>query len=287
MAAKKPGSHWYTQIKTHYEKGAFKESELEGGRLYAQGIYPSSMTPETLPEHFVEIWYRGKKYYDVKNVIDVVYKPSYWSDNHLFKDDALYISWREPLRLHKDQTFTFYENYDAVIWGWGIKEFVDAALRYAKGEMRDKFIDISRKLVNKMIWYTHIDVEHRELGKDEMPVVPEVVYLLRDMSRFYRPLSREEQIAAMDEFCVKYGDICVGTREIKSMEDVDMIAKELKPLSLDSAIRPIFLYCSTEKYNDPENVNEDPMKFAYRHIKRDVATLWSVFVRKDQTVKDA
>ena len=68
------------------------------------GHYPTKIKKEDLPEDFVEfhsrsIWYMYG-YLKTSDVIDVGYKP--FKINHLFKDDYIYISYKEKLKIKEN-----------------------------------------------------------------------------------------------------------------------------------------------------------------------------------------
>ena len=88
-----------------YTKGMFGKKYREISNqdtefLYSSGKYPTKIKAEDLPEDYIQIqnraiWYL-KGYLKTSGIIDMKYK---WAKiNHLFKDDYLYISYKEPLQ---------------------------------------------------------------------------------------------------------------------------------------------------------------------------------------------
>ena len=283
MPKKKISSHWYTPIKTKYHRGSFQMEELPDGCLYAQGQYATKLTEADLPEWFVEVYLRGKRFVDVKNLADIAYKPSFWSDNHLFKDDFLYITYKDKLRWVEEDgrisTWGRYENYDLLLWGWSIKTFVDAAVKYAEGDMLAKLKDIQKRIRDKMTWYVHIDPMHNELSNDEMPVKAKAKLIVRPMEDRYRPLTDAQQIEAMRDVCAKRNIVEDGIIYVIDKADMQKIADELPSLDIDAIVRPVFLYVQTDHYGDPD-YNSDPFEQEwFRTVRRDKASTCSVFCR--------
>ena len=280
MAKKKIGSHWYSETSSRIRHGLFTERTLEGNRLFAQGMYPTNLTAKDLPEYFKEIYLRGKIFIDTKNVVDVVYKPNYFTDNHLFKDDFLYISWKEELRLSENERWSFYENYDKLLWGWPIMVFVESALKYTEGEIHAKLEAIHKKLFDKITWYAHVDPERHEMPSGYPTAYPEVTFIVRPMGDLYRPMSEAEQKEAMERFCERCKCKHKNTISVNTADDARSIARSLPDVPLDAIIRPVFLFVDTERYGDPKR-NDQVLNEIYREFGRSRCTLCSVFVRKE------
>ena len=95
--------------------------------LWADGIYPTKIYAEDLPEWYLYGRYWKKwGYISTKGVKDLYYKPNMWV-NHMFKDDFLYISYDKPI------TKEDVENYrvEYYIWGWEIRDFLLMAEKYS------------------------------------------------------------------------------------------------------------------------------------------------------------
>lgn len=117
-ARKRPAAYFYTLYnRRRYWTGRYsmEEVSLPGGRLFSDGIYPTKLTFEDLPEWYVEV-YEGKLWgrLDAKRVTQLVYAPNYFF-NHVYKDDRLYVSYdpARPIRLDAE----YYKR-----WGGGLPE---------------------------------------------------------------------------------------------------------------------------------------------------------------------
>ncbi len=280
--AKKIGSHWYTDASSRYVKGEFITKTLENGCLFSKGQYPTSLTKADLPEWFVELYLRGRRYVDTKNIKEIVYKPSFTSDNHLYKDDFLYISYDKPITIRETETgWKYYEDYDVLLWGWPIRNFVDSALKFVKdGDIHSKLEEIDQKLKEKIVWYVHMNPDFRECSfEDAKDIRVEVTLLIRDMSALPRPVSIEEQKDELNKFCAGRGYVIKDTKFVKSKEDLERLAADLPKLDMSAPVRPVFLYVRTNVWNDkPEDTFEHEI---FRAIPNSKATISEIFLRKD------
>lgn len=70
--------------------------------------------------------------------------------NHMFKDDYIYISYKEKLRMKSDDYgFKYYENYDVRICDWYIVDMVLAAEIYPGYDTTE----IREQIGKKHIWF--------------------------------------------------------------------------------------------------------------------------------------
>lgn len=278
--AKKFSSPWYTETKTRYERGKFKTVTSPEGYLFAKGQYNTKIQRTDLPDYFREVYNREKVFANVKDIVDVFYKPNYWSTNHLYKDDFLYISWKEKIHEEQDQYgWTHTSGYELLLFGWAVKDFVDAALEYAEGNMREKLLGIQKVIAEKVVWYVHLNPDRYELMNDYCGVIPDVTFITRPMEQMSKPLSVEEQIQAMDDFCKKHQCNHVNTIHLETEDDVRKLSESLPSLPMDQAVRPVFLCVTTMNYTDK---GEDHMQmWLWRQIKQDQATIHDVYVKRD------
>lgn len=119
-------SYIYTQGK--FGKGPNEILDTNNIFLYSHGQYPTKITADDLPEYFVQIcsriiWYMTG-YLRTSGIVDIQYR---WiGENHLFKDDYIYISYKEKLKKEKNKyNFEDYTNYDVCVCG---NDIVDIAL---------------------------------------------------------------------------------------------------------------------------------------------------------------
>ena len=95
---KRIGANVYTQGK--FGKGLREIVDTDNLLLYSDGRYPTKLTAADLPEDYIKIhsrviWYM-KGYLRTSGIVDMMYR---WvRENHLFKDDYIYISYHGPLK---------------------------------------------------------------------------------------------------------------------------------------------------------------------------------------------
>lgn len=149
MAKKRFNSTVYTCGK--FGKELREILDTENQFLYAHGRYATKIRAEDLPKNYIRfhsrsIWYM-KGYLKTSGIVDIGYR--YCKENHLFKDDYIYISYKEKLRKEKGSWgIEDYVNYDVSICGNSIIPIVLAA-------EKNSGIDISevKKLIEeKRLW---------------------------------------------------------------------------------------------------------------------------------------
>lgn len=140
-----------------YTKGRFGKEfreiiDTNNEYLYSNGRYPTKIKKKDLPEDYIEfcsrvIWYMTG-YIKTSGIVEIDYKAT--QINHLFKDDYLYISYKEKLKTERDNWgFEKYINYDICICGNDIIPIVLAIKKYSNIN-----IDVvKRKINSKVDWY--------------------------------------------------------------------------------------------------------------------------------------
>lgn len=140
-----------------YTKGKFGKRireivDTDNEFLYSKGQYPTKIKKEDLPEDYIEfrsraIWYMTG-YIKTSGIVDINYRAL--KINHLFKDDYLYISYREKLKMEKNQFgFWDYINYDFCICGNDIITIALAAQKYSNIDIQK----VKNKINAKVAWY--------------------------------------------------------------------------------------------------------------------------------------
>lgn len=138
--------------KGHYGKGFREIIDTNNENLYSMGRYPTKIKVEDLPEDYIKfqsrvIWYMTG-YLKASGVVDIDYKAM--KINHLFKDDYLYISYNEKLKVKKGWLgLDEIVNYDVCICGNDIIPILLAIKKYSN-------IDINKvkmKINDKLDWY--------------------------------------------------------------------------------------------------------------------------------------
>ena len=148
--AKRLNSFLYTHGK--FGKG-YREKEDQGCEyLYSKGKYKTKIKKEDLTEDYLEIrgrtlWYMTG-YLKMSGIQDMRYQ--LMKNNHLFKDDYIYISYDRMIESEVSQYgFEDFKNFDACICGNDIIPVVLAA------EMHSNFDTalIRKQIGEKLSWY--------------------------------------------------------------------------------------------------------------------------------------
>lgn len=141
----------YTASKRKWQQGRFQTVYGENETLFSEGIYPTKLTAEDMPEWYVYgRYYKQWGYLSAKGVKSLVYEPNRFS-NHMFKDDFLYISYSDPIVLASDrQPGGFkYTGFDEYIFGSVIVRFLRAAERYSDYDITV----IKAQIEEKRLWF--------------------------------------------------------------------------------------------------------------------------------------
>lgn len=140
-------------IYTHGKFGNHIRETLDTGNpyLYSGGTYPTKLTDADMPEWYIpihsrSIWYMTG-FLRTSGIVDMDY--TYCKENHLFKDDYIYISYKEKLRTEKNRWgFDNYVNADVHISGNDIVNIVLAAEKYSGFDTKE----VRRKIEEKRVW---------------------------------------------------------------------------------------------------------------------------------------
>lgn len=132
MARKRINAPIYTRGR--YGRGWWDTVDTDNDFLYSWCRYPTKITEADLPEDYIKIRSRVTRYLTsylkTSGIVDMAYRPVKF--NHMFKDDYLYISYEEPLRLEKSGLgFEDCVNYDICVCGNDIVDVVLAAEKYS------------------------------------------------------------------------------------------------------------------------------------------------------------
>ena len=98
---KRLNSFLYTKGK--FGKGYRQTADINTEYLYSKAMYKTKIKKEDLPDDYIEfrsgtIQYMTG-YLKTSGVVDIDY--TYFLENHIFKDDYLYISYKEKLKKKK------------------------------------------------------------------------------------------------------------------------------------------------------------------------------------------
>lgn len=135
MSKKKLNSRYYAEEKVTFKKGEWRIETLPGNHLYAQGIYPTKLVKEDLPEWY--LWGRYHKrwgWLSTKGITNMVYRPCFFS-NHFLKDDCLMLAYGGKITVKDtDEEAYLYRDYEGVdehIWGNEIITVLKGARDYS------------------------------------------------------------------------------------------------------------------------------------------------------------
>ena len=185
---------------------------LENDYLYSQGKFPTKITAYDLPEYYKYIYmYRNYVYLKTTGVKYMIYKPNYFVDNHLFKDDFLYVSFDREIVPYTDGRWEHYTGYDVLLYGRSICKFLDYAEQYSNYDTSE----IRKEIEKKIIWYMEHNPDHPELSNKMMPFSPKADILLHSLSRNDPPEIIDKQKEEILGFCKRYnltpGDVYKST----------------------------------------------------------------------------
>ena len=145
---KRINSFIYTNGK--FGKGWRETCDTDNEFLYSHGRYPTKITADDLPEDYLKInsraiWYMDG-YLKTSGIVDMKY--TWVKENHLFKDDYIYISYKEPLCAEANRrVYLHYTNYDVCVCGNDIVDIVLAAEKYSGFDTAEVRAEIEKKRV--------------------------------------------------------------------------------------------------------------------------------------------
>ena len=145
MSKKRIKAPFYTVRKTGI-RSLFHETKLPNGYLYSNGRNATKITAEDLPDHYIPLTvFKVEGYIATEGIKDIVYRPNY-KINHLHKDDFLYISYSTPIKSEVNQRgYTEYYNYDALLWGNNIVEFIRAVRKRGSYDIEPIAAEVIKK----------------------------------------------------------------------------------------------------------------------------------------------
>ena len=165
---KRIGANIYTQGK--FGKGHHQIAGTENPFLYSDGRYLTKLTADDLPEDYVKIqsrtiWYL-KGYLRTSGIVDMAY--TWVKENHLFKDDYIYISYHGPLMEVSSQWgYKDIEGYDVCVCGNDIIGIVLAAEKYSGFDTSEVRAEIEKKRVwlrdNEPDYYKECRLDDRDI----------------------------------------------------------------------------------------------------------------------------
>lgn len=260
---KRINSKLYSAVKYVYENHKYVYVTSKEGYLFSNLIYPTKITKEDLPPSFIELYaYRRYCWIDSAGVTDMVYVPNLFFNNHLYKDDFLYIKYGGQLDRSKKNKY--FDDADERIYGRGIELFVEAAKKYSNYDASK----IEKQLRDKKIWYVKHNPTHPELGNNEIDFDVPIRFCYRTDEN--APCSKEQQKESMLQFCEEHKLVPV---------DTDLTYTGLNDLK-----------ALVENVNKLKNGQDDFIVLFLRHPKRDdqdtLNAIWRELWRIDVPLED-
>ena len=169
---KRLNSFIYTKGK--FDRGYGRPVDTDTEYLYSKGRYKTKIKKEDLPDDYIEFrsgtirYMTG--YLKTSGVVDIDY--TYFLENHIFKDDYLYISYKEKLKKEKaSYGREYFVNYDVCICGNDIIPILLAIEKNSNINI-DK---VKEKIYYKVSWYKENckDEYTREFGNRDIDIFEE------------------------------------------------------------------------------------------------------------------
>lgn len=145
---------WYSKGKL--DRKIMRPTDEKNEYLYSLGWHPTKIKEEDLPKDYIKfrsktIWYLTG-FVKTSGVKDLYY--DYTKENHLFKDDYLYISYDRKIERTKDE-FGFDEirYFNVSISGW---DSIKVLLAIEKNSTIDT-TEVRNKIKEKFNWWKEIE----------------------------------------------------------------------------------------------------------------------------------
>lgn len=153
LSSRTPNASYYTTYKYQNTQGQYIKITGENDTLFSKGIYPTKVTKKDLPP-----WYMSALLYaytpgfiKTKGVKYLYYKPNFFS-NHMFKDDFLFISYKNPILKDEEKNSSLVfglSGYDEFMFGWDIPRFLIEVEHYSGYDIEP----IKRQIEEKRSWF--------------------------------------------------------------------------------------------------------------------------------------
>ncbi|MCB7507885.1 hypothetical protein G7B22_22030 [Blautia sp. MSK.20.9] len=158
------------EMRLRHDKSVYMHFEIPGGYLYSgwKSGRKTKIKPEDLPKSYVRISnYKKNGYMETAGVVDMIYEPGPFH-NHTFKDDFLYIAYKERLPEAKQGCWSeLLEACDEYVFGNDI-------INVLKGietnnpdnqELLDKVQTIKSQMVVQ--YNAYVDQMRQDFGREE------------------------------------------------------------------------------------------------------------------------
>lgn len=277
----KPNSKWYTLVKYKYNHTTHTYDIIHGKdeTLFAKGIYPTKVKLEDLPESYIRLWDRRRDMFlDAANITDIVYKPNWFSDNHLYRDDTIYIKYNGKLEAKKDNFGfeSYWESADQWVSGKQINAFVSAVQKYSHIDVAQ----IQQNLQEKKVWYVRNNPTHPELSNAEIPfaIPAHFIYRIDIADRF--PLEQQEQL--LDNFCMQYKLVPVHTNFVlQDAQDISRLKQEILDYKKNNELAIILILHVRPLEGEQQLINDIWSALHYNDICVEDVTIWETMNTND------
>lgn len=145
-------SNLYLNCAIRHQDHELRAIYLPNDYLWARGRYPTKIRACDLPDWYVSGYlYKRHGYLSAKGIVDIVYIPDYFIENHSHKYDSIYVSFHDKMTRNFDsQGFTTCSGYDYAMSGYIGYQLIEKMKVYSPDINTD---EILREMVLKEKWY--------------------------------------------------------------------------------------------------------------------------------------
>ncbi|MCM1222892.1 MAG: hypothetical protein NC548_51410, partial [Lachnospiraceae bacterium] len=122
------------------------------GYLFADGRWRTKIKPEDIPDWYVYGYmYKRHGFISAKGVVDIIYEPDYFVENHVHKYDNLFVSFTHKLtRVSSEYGHTHCEDYDYILDAGIIYNYLKKVKIYSP---QIEVEEMLREAEMKVAWY--------------------------------------------------------------------------------------------------------------------------------------
>lgn len=149
-------SNLKSNLYTYGKFGKVLREVIDTQNLYDHGKTKAKVSPDDLsPDDYCKIHCRDIWYMDgfirTSNMRHIAYQPAH--NNHLFKDDTLYVSYERPIKTTTDGTFTTFNGADFHISGNDIVNVVNHAEQHGLPDLQHELQRVKSEIRQKVEWF--------------------------------------------------------------------------------------------------------------------------------------
>lgn len=145
-------SNLYLNCAIRYQDHELRAIYLPNDYLWARGRYPTKIRPCDLPDWYVSGYlFKRQGYLSAKGIVDIVYRPDYFVENHSHKYDSLFVSFHDKItRTFDERGFDRFDGYDYAMSGYIGYQLIEKMKIYSPDINTDEIV---RELILKEKWY--------------------------------------------------------------------------------------------------------------------------------------